>query len=116
MSAAVAQQDRAQAHLAEHELSIHRRTDRLFAGLMVIQWIGAIVLAAWMSPRTWAGPVSEVHEASLMAAVKTCYNICLMSPDPTNQTTAKATLTQMLSITFSRFEQSGVRQPLCAPH
>lgn len=32
-----------------------------------------------------------------------------MSPDPTNQTTAKGTLTQMLSITFARFEQSGVR-------
>lgn len=56
-----------------------------------------------------SSPASEVHEASLMTAVKTCYNICLMSPDPVNQATAKATLTQMLSITFSRLEQSNVR-------
>jgi two-component system sensor histidine kinase/response regulator len=40
---------------------IYRRTDRMFAVLMLIQWVGMIVLAVWVSPRTWAGPNSAVH-------------------------------------------------------
>ena len=40
---------------------IFRRTDRMFAGLMVIQWIAGIVAAFWISPRTWAGAHSETH-------------------------------------------------------
>ena len=38
-----------------------RRTDRLFAFLMIAQWIGGIVLALAVSPRTWAGEASAVH-------------------------------------------------------
>ena len=43
-----------------------------------------------------------------MTAVRTCYNIYLMSQNQVNQATAKATLTQMLSITFQRLETSKV--------
>ena len=39
----------------------YRRTDRLFAYLMVLQWIGAIVLALVVSPRTWEGEFSQPH-------------------------------------------------------
>ncbi len=46
----------------------------------------------------------EVHEATLVQAVRTCYNICLGSRNLVNQTTAKATLTQMMSVIFSRME------------
>jgi signal transduction histidine kinase/CheY-like chemotaxis protein len=46
---------------AEHEQSIYRRTDRLFAVLMLVQWVAGIVAALWISPRTWAGPISQVH-------------------------------------------------------
>jgi len=53
--------DRA-AHLyEEHRQRIFRRTDRLFAGLMVAQWLAGIVAAVWISPRTWAGAISQVH-------------------------------------------------------
>jgi PAS domain S-box-containing protein len=37
------------------------RTDRLFAGLMFIQWLAGIGAALWISPRAWAGAASQVH-------------------------------------------------------
>ncbi len=37
------------------------RADRLFAGLMVFQWLLGIVLAVVISPRAWAGAESSVH-------------------------------------------------------
>ncbi|KAI9205577.1 uncharacterized protein BJ171DRAFT_423031 [Polychytrium aggregatum] len=46
----------------------------------------------------------EVHELSLLKAVQTCFNIYLYSKNQTNQITAKASLTQMLHIVFSRME------------
>ncbi len=45
---------------AEQEQS-HRRTDQLFAGLMIFQWLAAIITAIWISPRAWEGTVSTVH-------------------------------------------------------
>ncbi|CDW58249.1 brefeldin A inhibited guanine [Trichuris trichiura] len=48
--------------------------------------------------------ICHVHEASLLQAVRTCHGICLASRNPINQATAKATLTQMLVISFSRME------------
>src|SRR6266436_5565636 len=39
----------------------HVRTDRMFALLMVVQWIAGIGVAYWISPRTWAGTAWEVH-------------------------------------------------------
>jgi signal transduction histidine kinase len=46
---------------ATYQLEIHRRTDRMFAGLMGLQWIAGIVFALWVSPVTWDGPVSRTH-------------------------------------------------------
>jgi PAS domain S-box-containing protein len=45
----------------EYQHKIHKRTDRLFAGLMGFQWIAGIAFALWVSPRTWEGPVSRTH-------------------------------------------------------
>ena len=45
----------------DHRQSIHRRTDRLFAGLMLFQWPAAIAAALWLTPRTWDGQYSRVH-------------------------------------------------------
>ncbi|KAK7489018.1 hypothetical protein BaRGS_00019679, partial [Batillaria attramentaria] len=47
----------------------------------------------------------EIHEGTVLQAVRTCYNIYLASKNLVNQTTAKATLTQMLNVIFSRMEQ-----------
>ncbi|KAK5639975.1 hypothetical protein RI129_010786 [Pyrocoelia pectoralis] len=46
----------------------------------------------------------EVHEGTVLLAVRTCYNIFLASRNLINQTTARATLTQMLSVIFMRME------------
>jgi len=52
---------------------------------------------------------TEVHQASLLQAVRACYNIHLVSRNPVNKTTARATLTQMLSIVFQRMESHDLR-------
>ena len=45
----------------ELRLRIFKQTDRLFAVLMVVQWIGAIVVALCLSPKTWAGAESSIN-------------------------------------------------------
>ena len=45
----------------KHARSIHEHTDRLFAGLMVVQWLAGVAAASWISPRAWAGMTSQVH-------------------------------------------------------
>lgn len=40
---------------------IFRRIDRVFAWLLIFQWLGAVVLAGWVSPRTWEGLDSRIH-------------------------------------------------------
>jgi multicomponent Na+:H+ antiporter subunit A len=46
---------------AAHRDHIYRNTDRMFAALMVLQWIAGIVAACFISPRTWIGQTSHVH-------------------------------------------------------
>ncbi|CAG9809887.1 unnamed protein product [Chironomus riparius] len=46
----------------------------------------------------------EVHEGTVLQAVRTCYDIYLSSKNLINQTTARATLTQMLNVIFTRME------------
>lgn len=55
--------------LREHARAIHVRTDRMFAVLMVLQWLGGIVTALTVSPLTWIGAKGELHPHVLMAAV-----------------------------------------------
>jgi len=48
--------------LYEHERrALHRRTDRMFALLMLIQYGGGVVAALVISPRTWSGAMSHTH-------------------------------------------------------
>ncbi|XP_059144360.1 brefeldin A-inhibited guanine nucleotide-exchange protein 1-like isoform X2 [Physella acuta] len=46
----------------------------------------------------------EIHEGTVLQTVRTCYNIYLASRNLVNRLTAKATLTQMLNVIFSRME------------
>lgn len=58
-----------QSHIDLRADAIHRerwhssavRVDRIFAGLLVVQWIAGMVAAAILSPRTWLGETSEAH-------------------------------------------------------
>ena len=50
------------AELLGEQLSLtHKRTDRMFAWLMVIQWLAGIVAAIWISPKAWDGEYSHTH-------------------------------------------------------
>lgn len=40
---------------------LYRRTNKLFAILLIIQWIFGIIVALWISPKTWAGVYSQPH-------------------------------------------------------
>lgn len=51
-----------------------------------------------------ASPTCAIHETNLLNAIRTCYNIFLVSRNQVNQGTAKGTLTQMLHIIFGRME------------
>lgn len=53
-------------------------------------------------------PHIEIHEGTILQTVRTCYNIYLASKNLINQTTAKATLTQMLNVIFTRMENQVV--------
>lgn len=47
---------------AAHKQAIYRRTDRVFAILMLLQWVFGIIAAIVISPRTWSGTSSHVHQ------------------------------------------------------
>lgn len=58
-----------QRKLVKEYRSIHVRTDRLFAVLMLLQWLGGIVVVLTVSPHTWIGARSELHPHVIMAVV-----------------------------------------------
>jgi two-component system, sensor histidine kinase and response regulator len=75
-SSALAVEARAADLFADAQGEIHRRTDRLFAWLMAVQWIAGIVFALWVSPRAWYGTVSTTH-VHVWAAIFLGGAICL---------------------------------------
>ena len=44
-----------------HRQEIYRKTDRLLARLMIVQWFAGILMALLVSPHTWVGQTSYVH-------------------------------------------------------
>src|SRR5437588_8952186 len=57
----IPESERTAALFEESQHQIHQRTDRMFAWLMVFQWLAGIAAALWISPRTWIGATSQVH-------------------------------------------------------
>ena len=53
--------ERARRLLAERLDKARRNTNRIFAVLMVVQWIAGILAAVLISPLTWIGSASETH-------------------------------------------------------
>src|SRR3954464_279827 len=51
----------AQALFEERRDRLFKRTDRLFGGLMAFQWIGGMIAALILSPKSWDGAQSHVH-------------------------------------------------------
>ncbi len=52
---------RASELYAELLEAAYRRADQLFASLLMLEWIGAVAFAVWVSPYTWAGESYAVH-------------------------------------------------------
>jgi two-component system, sensor histidine kinase and response regulator len=52
---------RARELFSQHQQSIFKHTDRLFAGLLACQWIAGVIAANWLSPKTWSGAYSQTH-------------------------------------------------------
>jgi two-component system sensor histidine kinase/response regulator len=61
--------------------ALFRRTDRLFAWLLALQWLAALLAALWISPFTWAGTAYQTHihvwAALLLGGLITVVPICL---------------------------------------
>jgi signal transduction histidine kinase len=51
----------ADAIFRAHQERVYRRTDRVLAQLMAVQWVAGVLFALWISPRAWAGAQSEIH-------------------------------------------------------
>jgi len=83
---------------------LHRiliRTDRLFASLMVVQWAFGMILAVVISPKTWAGAVSQPHvhvwAAFLLGGLLTAAPVALVWRRPGQRLTRHViACTQML--------------------
>jgi two-component system, sensor histidine kinase and response regulator len=48
-------------HFESHCQQVWQRTDRMFAALMVVQWLAGIGVALWVTPLTWIGATSSIH-------------------------------------------------------
>src|SRR2546425_1254887 len=54
-------QSKARRLFERQQREVFCRTDHLFAGLMMFQWVGGVVAALWVSPKTWIGTQSQTH-------------------------------------------------------
>jgi hypothetical protein len=81
--------------------TVNRCSEEFDEGVQV-QVIKALLVAVTSSH-------CEVHEASLLLAVRACFHIHLISKNQVNKTTAKAALTQMLSVVNQRMETFDAR-------
>jgi two-component system, NtrC family, sensor histidine kinase HydH len=52
---------RAEALYESHRADVQRRTSRLFAWLMIAQWIAGVAMALFLSPYAWSGKVRSIH-------------------------------------------------------
>ncbi|HEY0455988.1 MAG TPA: ATP-binding protein [Verrucomicrobiae bacterium] len=52
---------RAEEIYNQHRQTVFASIDRLFAILMTVQWLAAIAVSFWISPKTWTGQSSHTH-------------------------------------------------------
>ena len=98
---------------AEHQQTIYRHTDRLFAVLMTLQWIAGIGAALWISPRTWAGSSSQTHihvwAAILLGGAINIVPIALAVKRPGARTTRYAIATGQMMMSALLIHLTGGR-------
>jgi PAS domain S-box-containing protein len=73
--------DRADDLFKLKETAIHCRVDRLFAKLMVIQWLVAVAAALWISPQAWIGIEGDIQwhlwAAVFLGGAIAAFPVCL---------------------------------------
>jgi signal transduction histidine kinase/DNA-binding response OmpR family regulator/HPt (histidine-containing phosphotransfer) domain-containing protein len=73
--------NRTQALFKAQQEGVYKRTDRVFAGLMLFQWAASVVTALCVSPLAWEGTASSVHlhvwAAVLVGGAITLFPVCL---------------------------------------
>ena len=52
---------RADQLLIEYQNAQWKQTDRLFAILLLLQWVAGVAVAVWISPLAWEGLESHIH-------------------------------------------------------
>ena len=77
--------------------SCHSESTPETVSLQIVKALLALVLS----------PTILVHQSSLLKAVRTVYNVFLLSVDPINQTVAQGGLTQMVNHVFARCNLEG---------
>ena len=77
--------------------SCHSESAPETVSLQIVKALLALVLS----------PTILVHQSSLLKAVRTVYNVFLLSVDPINQTVAQGGLTQMVNHVFARCKIDG---------
>lgn len=55
------EQQRAAVLLQLHQRAVYTRTDRLFAKLLVFEWVWVVALSVFMTPKTWIGASGQLH-------------------------------------------------------
>ncbi len=63
--------------LKEQTAQLYTRTDRLFATLLLIEWICLIAIAVIVSPRAWIAASSTIHPHIWTATLIGGFTICL---------------------------------------
>jgi signal transduction histidine kinase/CheY-like chemotaxis protein len=92
---------RAEEIFADQQLRIWKTTDRLFAYLLLIEWLGAVIEALILSPRAWVGATSYTHinvwAALILGGIITSLPVFLAFFQPGKTLTRQAiALAQML--------------------
>jgi len=62
-----AQAARTNELFCQQRKDLYQSTDRMFAALMIFQWLAAVGAAYWVSPYTWIGTTSQIHTHVWMA-------------------------------------------------
>ena len=79
----------------------HTETTPETVSLQIVKALLSLVLS----------PTILVHQSSLLKAVRTVYNVFLLSADPVNQMVAQGGLTQMVHHVFTRCNASATTEP-----
>lgn len=104
---------RAQSIFEAQRQAIYCRTDRMFAALMAVQWMGAVLVACCLSPRTWAGTQSAVHPhvlaAIFLGGLLSIFPICLALLRPGQTITRQVIAVSQLLMSALLIHVSGGR-------